>query len=389
MRSSRATTSVRAWIALFEADSLTNSTRAPPVRGQPDEPGHHPPTQDVVAQLGTVGLNAHLEVAGTGHQVDQAGRRVDQSDGLLGAPGQQSGHENEHDREQRGDEEEPPVADGAPQVDPDDRDHGVTMRRTRVMARPPVTTGDQAQDEEGPDDRRRRIVQQRQAPESDQGPPVRRPEAQHLQCLGSAPGGAGCPRAAPGRGRPPARRRRPLAGVRAKDVTKAPRPHMAAVAPTHSMSTPSGAPQSAPKAAAVTPQHDQDGGQPGDADGQELPPARWRSAGWARRQPGQGPRRALHQERAHAEAAPDEEEHHGDGRREVVEHRLAAVAQRARRDRDGGGVRGRAGRQAAGVEPAGQARRQRLAYLLPDQRVRPGPQSRTRVTAWRPAPPSG
>ena len=29
---------------------------------------------------------------------------------------------------------------------------------------------------------------------------------------------------------------------------------MAAVAPTHSMSTPSGAPQSAPKAAAVTPQ---------------------------------------------------------------------------------------------------------------------------------------
>ena len=39
----------------------------------------------------------------------------------------------------------------------------------------------------------------------------------------------------------------------ANDVRKAPSPHIAAVAPTHIMSTPSGSPQSAPKTAAVTP----------------------------------------------------------------------------------------------------------------------------------------
>ena len=43
-------------------------------------------------------------------------------------------------------------------------------------------------------------------------------------------------------------------GVRANEVRKAPSPHMAAVAPTHIRSTPSGSPQSAPKTAAVTPQ---------------------------------------------------------------------------------------------------------------------------------------
>ena len=88
----------------------------------------------------------------------------------------------------RGDEEVAPVADGAAQVDPDDRDHGVTIRRTRAMARPPVTSGDQAQDEEGPDHRRRRVAQQRQAAEPDQGPAVRRPEAEHLEGLGQRAG---------------------------------------------------------------------------------------------------------------------------------------------------------------------------------------------------------
>ena len=82
-----------------EVDAL-----GPGRRRQPDEPGHHPPAQDVVAQLGPVGLDPHLEVAGAGHQLDQAGRRVDEADGLLGAPGQQAGDENEEDREQRGDE---------------------------------------------------------------------------------------------------------------------------------------------------------------------------------------------------------------------------------------------------------------------------------------------
>ena len=106
-------------------------------RREADEPGHHAAPENVVAQLGPVGLDPHLEVAGAGHQMDEAGGGVHEPDGLLGAPGQQAGDEDEEDREHRGDEQVAPVADGAAQVDPDDRDHGVTIRRTRTMARRP------------------------------------------------------------------------------------------------------------------------------------------------------------------------------------------------------------------------------------------------------------
>ena len=45
-----------------------------PGRGrQRDEPGHHPSPQDVVAQLGPVGLDPHLEVAGAGPPAGPAG----------------------------------------------------------------------------------------------------------------------------------------------------------------------------------------------------------------------------------------------------------------------------------------------------------------------------
>ncbi len=343
-----------------------------PGRGrQRNEPGDHASPQDVVAQLGPVGLDPHLEVARVGHQVDQPGGRVDQADGLLGAPGQQARDENEQDREQRGDEQQPPVADGAAQVDPDDRDHGVTMPAHAGHGEPAGHERNQAQDAEGPDHRRRRVPQQRQAPEPDQGPPVGGAEAEHLEGLGQ---GAGRSRLPPNRAstRPTTRDAANASwGVRANEVRKAPRPHMAAVAPTHIMSTPSGrTPVGTERGGGHAPD-DQDGRQPGDGDGQELPPHDGAGPDGRRGEPGQCPGGALHEERAHAEAAPDEQEDHRDGGREVVEHGLAAVAERARRQRDGGRARGGPALQPAGVQPAGQARRHRFGILLPEQRVGP------------------
>ena len=135
---------------------------------------------------------------------------------------------------------------------------------------------------------------------------------------------------------------------------------MAAVAPTHIMSTPSGSPQSAPKTAAVTPQTMRMEVSPVRAMASSFPHTMALGRIGAAASRASVPVDALHQERAHAEAAADEEEDHRDGRREVVEDGLAAVAQRARRDRDGGAVGGRPGCQAAGVEPARQSRRHRL-----------------------------
>jgi hypothetical protein len=99
--------------------------------------------------------------------------------------------------------------------------------------------------------------------------------------------------AGPARGRPPGTPNASC-GVRANEVRKTPRPHMAAVAPTHIMSTPSGAPQSAPKAAAVTPQTTGWTGQPGEADGQELAPHDGAGPDGRRGQAGQRAGGALH-----------------------------------------------------------------------------------------------
>ncbi len=73
--------------------------------------------------------------------------------GSFGLPASRPVTRMNEDREHRGDEQIAPVADGPAQVDPDDGDHGVTIRRTRAMASPPVTSGDEAEDEERPDHR--------------------------------------------------------------------------------------------------------------------------------------------------------------------------------------------------------------------------------------------
>ena len=146
---------------------------------------------------------------------------------------------------------------------------------------------------------------------------------------------------------------------------------MAAVAPTHIRSTPSGSPQSAPKTAAVTPQTIRMEASPVRAMASSLPHTMALGRiGAAASRASVPVDRSIKRERM-PEAAPDEEEHHGDGGREVVEHRLAAVAQRARRHGDGRRLGGRPALQAAGVEPARQPRRQRLRVLLPDERVGP------------------
>ena len=178
-------------------------------------------------------------------------------------------------------------------------------------------------------------------------------------------------------------------GVRANEVRKAPRPHMAAVAPTHIMSTPSGAPQLAPKAAAVTPQTIRMEVSPVRPMARSFPHTMALGLIGRGGQPGQRPGGALQQERAHAEAAPDEEEDHGDGGREVVEHGLAAVAERARRDRDGRRVGGRPGAP-AGRRRAGWPGPPPPTRRTPGRAARwPGPRRRTPARAWRPAPPSG
>ena len=80
MRSSSATTSVRAWTALVDADSLMKSTRmAPAGAGQSDQARHDPPAQNVVPQLRPVRLQPDLEVAGARDELEQARPR--------GAPG--------------------------------------------------------------------------------------------------------------------------------------------------------------------------------------------------------------------------------------------------------------------------------------------------------------
>ena len=123
------------------------------------------------------------------------------------------------------------------------------------------------------------VVQQRQAPEPDQGPPVRRAQAEHLQGLGQRPGRE---QVAAEQGQHEADDQGGGEGLlrasRANEVRNAPRPHMAAVAPTHIRSTPSGSPQSAPKTAAVTPQTIRMDASPVRRDGQELAATRWRSA---------------------------------------------------------------------------------------------------------------
>ena len=117
-------------------------------------------------------------------------------------------------------------------------------------------------------------------------------------------------------------------GVRANEVRKAPRPHMAAVAPRQMSSTPSGSPQSAPKTTVVAPQTTKMDVRPVSADGEHLAADDGSRPDGRGRQAHQRALGALHEERAHAEPAADEEEDHRDGGREVVDHGLAAVAER-------------------------------------------------------------
>ena len=87
IRSSSATTSVRACTALVLADSLTKSTRcAPAARRQRDQAGHDAPTQDVVAQLRPVGLDPHLEVARVLDQLQEPGEGCTSPTGSFGLP---------------------------------------------------------------------------------------------------------------------------------------------------------------------------------------------------------------------------------------------------------------------------------------------------------------
>ena len=179
----------------------------------------------------------------------------------------------------RGHEEVAAVADGAAQVDPDDRDHGVTIRRTRAMASPPVTSGDQAQDEEGPEHRRRRVAQQGQAAEPDQRPAVRRPEAEHLEGLGQRAGRQQVAaqerqhEADDERGR---ERLLGRPGERGEEGAEA--AHGGGGADAHQEHAERVAPVGAEGGGRHAPD-DQDGGQPGDGRWRAACPTRWRSAG--------------------------------------------------------------------------------------------------------------
>ena len=122
----------------------------PAGRRQHDEAGHDPPAQDVVGQLRPIGLHPDLQVGRVVHELEQAGGGMQEAHRLLGAPRQQAGHEDEEDGEDGGHEDEPTVTPGPAQVHPQDRDHGVTIRRTRIIARPPVTNAIRHRTANGP-----------------------------------------------------------------------------------------------------------------------------------------------------------------------------------------------------------------------------------------------
>ena len=207
------------------------------------------------------------------------------------------------------DEEQAPVTHGTAQVDPHDGDHGVTIRRTRAMASPPVTTAMRQKDEERADHRRRRLPEQRQASEPDQRPAVGGGEAEHLQGLGErsrreqvAPqqcqhqpdhqrGGEGLLRGAGERGEEgpePAHGRR---GAHAQHQ------HAERGRPSRHRRRRPSRPQTIRMEAS-----------PVSADGEQLAPHDGARADAAPPPAGPGFPSPLHQERAHPEPAPDEEE---------------------------------------------------------------------------------
>ena len=240
-----------------------------------------------------------------------------------------------------------------------------------ARASPPVTEAMRQRTRKGPRTADAASPSRDRRPNPTRAHPLGVPRLSTWRGSGRAPGGSRLPPSSASTSPTMSDAAKASWGVRAKEVRNAPSPHMAAVAPTHINSTPSGSPQSAPKAADRDAPHDEDGGEAGEADGQELAPHDGAGADGRRGQPGQRARGPLHQERAHAETAADEEEDHGDRGGEVVEHRLAAVAERADRHRDGRRLCCRPARQAAGVDPAGQPGRQRLCELLADHRVGP------------------
>ena len=73
IRSSSATTSVRACTASVVADCETKSTRMAAARGREShQTGHHPSPQDVVVQGGAIGFDPDLHPGGVLHQFEES-----------------------------------------------------------------------------------------------------------------------------------------------------------------------------------------------------------------------------------------------------------------------------------------------------------------------------
>ena len=175
----------------------------------------------------------------------------------------------------------------------------------------------------------------------------------------------------------------------ASDVRKTPMPHMASgrrhAHQQHAERRPPVGPEGERR---HRPDHE-DRHQPGDEDGEQLPEDDLSRTQRGRGQTGQRPGRTLHEQRAHAQPAADEEEDHGDVGREEVEVDLAAALPTILGGDGHRRGRGAAAAVAVAVEPespseavdvpgtrrvehARDTGRHRLRVLLPQLRRPPG-----------------
>ena len=168
---------------------------------QLDDPRHHPAPQDVVGQILLRALDPHLHAVGGLRQVRQPGRRTVEPDGSLGLPSSSpvirmmtTGTSVPIMSRRRS----PMARRRFTQMTAST--YGSTIRRTRVMARPPATTAMISRITKGP------MMPLAGSPswsrpEPDQGPTVRRAEREHLEGVGERAGWRRFHRQAPGRGR--------------------------------------------------------------------------------------------------------------------------------------------------------------------------------------------